>query len=246
MLLGLLDTGATGIFVKRAALKNIEHEIKNINIQVKGRYALSHLKEIALFDIKLPDFYNSRTVSIRAYVEEEAVGRHDIILGIRFIQQLGLIFDFKRHAVVWDEITIPMRQMGSIKPEELTTIDNSDPDIPKSVQKAVRRLEQSITQNDYNTYNYRSMVLKCTHLNNNQQDTLLNLFRNYAPLFDGTLGKVPNVKVHLDLKPNAKPFCARAYKIPHHIFDIACKEVEELCRLGVLQADIHSEWGAPC
>ena len=59
LLLGLLDTGATGIFVKRAALKNIEHEIKNINIQVKGRYALSHLKEIALFDIKLADFYNS-------------------------------------------------------------------------------------------------------------------------------------------------------------------------------------------
>ena len=74
LLLGLLDTGATGIFVKRAALKNIEYEIKNINIQVKGRYALSHLKEIALFDIKLPDFYNGQTVSIRVYVEEEAVG----------------------------------------------------------------------------------------------------------------------------------------------------------------------------
>jgi Reverse transcriptase (RNA-dependent DNA polymerase) len=60
------------------------------------------------------------------------------------------------------------------------------------------------------------------------------------------LGKIPNVKVHLDLKPNAKPFCGRAYMIPHHIFDIARKEVEELCRIGVLQVNIHSEWGAPC
>jgi hypothetical protein len=24
--------------------------------------------------------------------------------------------------------------------------------------------------------------------------------------FDGSLGKVPNIKVHLDLKPNSKPF----------------------------------------
>jgi hypothetical protein len=72
------------------------------------------------------------------------------------------------------------------------------------------------------------------------------LFSNHASLFDGTLGKVPNFKVHLDLKPNAEPFCARAYKIPHHIFETARKELEELCHLGVLQADIHSEWGAPC
>jgi hypothetical protein len=86
-------------------------------------------------------------------VEEDAVGRHDIILGIRFIQQLGLLFDFKRHTVTWDEITIPMRQLGSIKPEELAPIDSSDPDIPNIVQKAVKRLEKSITHNDYNTYN---------------------------------------------------------------------------------------------
>jgi hypothetical protein len=99
LLLGLLDTGATGIFLKRTALQNIEHEIKNINIQVKCGYAPLHLKEIAFFDIKLPDFYNSRTISIRAYVEEDAVGRHDIILGIRFTQQLELLFDYKQRAV---------------------------------------------------------------------------------------------------------------------------------------------------
>jgi hypothetical protein len=27
---------------------------------------------------------------------------------------------------------------------------------------------------------------------------------------------------------------------------MARKEVEELCRIGLLQADIHSEWGSPC
>jgi hypothetical protein len=52
------------------------------------------------------------------------------------------------------------------------------------------------------------------------------------------------VKVHLELKTNSKPYCARSYKIPHHILNVARKEVEELCRIGVLQADIHSEWGA--
>jgi RNase H-like domain found in reverse transcriptase/Reverse transcriptase (RNA-dependent DNA polymerase) len=139
-----------------------------------------------------------------------------------------------------------MRQLGSILPEELTNIDSFNPETPAIVQKALKRLERNISQNVYDTHNYKSMILKCTHLDSSQQDKLLELFSSYDSLFDGSLGKVPNIKVHLDLKPNSKPFCARAYKIPNHIFDIARKEVEELCRLGALQADVHSEWGAPC
>jgi hypothetical protein len=107
-------------------------------------------------------------------------------------------------------------------------------------------MERCITSNEYNDHNYRSMVLKCTHLSVSQQDDLLELFARYALLFNETLGKIPNVKVHFELKPNSKSYFARAYKIPHHILEVARKEVEELCRIGVLQTDIHSEWGAPC
>jgi hypothetical protein len=141
LLLGLLDTGSTGIFIKWTALNNILHHIKKTNIHVKGRYAQSHIHDVALLNIKLPDFYNSRTVTVEAYVEEETIGRHDIILGVRFIQQLGLIFDFKRNTVIWDEITIPMRQMGSIEANELISIDKTDSEAPTLVQKAVKRLE---------------------------------------------------------------------------------------------------------
>ena len=90
------------------------------------------------------------------------------------------------------------------------------------------------------------MILKCVHLTNDQQNTLMELFAQYSSLFDGTLGKVPNVEVHLELKPNSKLFCARAYKIPHNILNIARKEVEELCQIGVLESNVYSEWGAPC
>jgi hypothetical protein len=107
-------------------------------------------------------------------------------------------------------------------------------------------MERRITSNEYNDHNYRSIVLKCTHLSISQQIDLLELFARYALLFDGTLGKIPNVKVYLELKLNSRPYCDSAYKIPHHILEVARKEVEELCQIGVLQADIHSEWGDPC
>jgi hypothetical protein len=75
---------------------------------------------------------------------------------------------------------------------------------------------------------------------------LFELFKHYSSLFDGTLGKAPGIKVQLELKPNSKPFCALAYKIPQSIIDIAREEVEEVCHIGVLTANVYSEWGATC
>jgi hypothetical protein len=204
-LLGLLDTGATYSFIKQSLLKIILLKIQPVDAQIKGRYSQSHITQIASFKIKLPDFCNHKTIMIQDYVENKVVGRHDIILGVRFIQQLVLAFDFKRNTVSWDELTIPLRQLGSFTSSEAYNNSYDDTSTPKIVQTAVKCMERRITSNEYNDHNYRSMVLKCTHLSVSQQDDLLELFARYASLFDGTLGKIPNVKVHLELKPNSSP-----------------------------------------
>ena len=209
-MLGLLDTGATSIFIKRSALKNVTCDISPANIKVKGRYSTSQIKEIASFKIKLPDFCGSRSVIIKAYVEDTSIGRHDIVLGIRYIQEMSLIFDFKRREVTWEDISVPMRKIGDIKPDELAYIDPQDVEAPEIIQQATKRMERMITPNNYNSYNYKMMILKCIHLTKAQQDILLNLFAEYSTLFDGKLGKVPNFKVILELKQDSKPFCARA------------------------------------
>jgi hypothetical protein len=138
-----------------------------------------------------------------------------------------------------------MRQHGSITPEELTIICDQDAEAPEIIHQAVKRIACAITSNEYHSHNYQSMVLKCVHLTSEEQQILIELFAQYSSLFDGTLGKVPNVQVHLELKPNSKPFCARAYKIPHNILNIAKKEVEEICQIEVLESNVYSEWGAP-
>ena len=116
-MLGLLDTGATSIFIKRSALKNVTCDISPANIKVKGRYSTSQIKEIVTFKIKLPDFCESRSVNIKAYVEDTSIERHDIVLGVRFIQEMSLIFDFKRREVTWEDISVSMRKIGDIKPD---------------------------------------------------------------------------------------------------------------------------------
>ena len=79
-----------------------------------------------------------------------------------------------------------------------------------------------------------------------QQSKLLDLFQQSELLFDGTLGCVPNIKVHLELQDGAKPYCSCQYRILHLIYEIAKGEVKELVDVGVLIPDIYSKWGAPC
>jgi hypothetical protein len=51
---------------------------------------------MATFKVQRPNFCNSKTIELRAYVDDAPVGIHDIILGTRVCQQLELIFDFKQ------------------------------------------------------------------------------------------------------------------------------------------------------
>jgi hypothetical protein len=204
-LLGLLDTRATGSFIKQSVLKTIQHKIQPVDVQVKGRYSQSHITQIASFKIKLPDFCNHKPIMVQDYVENKVVGFHDIILGVRFIQQLGLAFDFKHNTVSWDKLTIPLRWLGSFTSSEAYNNSYDNTSTPKIVQITMKDMERCITFNEYNDHNDRSMVLKCTHLSVSQQDDLLELFARYTLLFDGTLGKIPNLKIYLELKPNSKP-----------------------------------------
>eukprot|EP00957_Ditylum_brightwellii_P185415 14118399-Ditylum_brightwellii.AAC.1 len=84
-ILGLLDTGAigkVGAFIKRDALRSIPHTTERVNGKIQGRYATESAMEVATFDIKLPELCCSKTITITAYVEDNARGRHDLVLGI--------------------------------------------------------------------------------------------------------------------------------------------------------------------
>jgi hypothetical protein len=99
-----------------------------------------------------------------------------------------------------------MQQNGSIHPEGLSPVDMQDIEVPEILQRAICRMERHITSNKYHKHNHQSMIFKCTHLSKTQQNDLLDLFDQFSSLFDGTLGKVPDTNVHLELKPNSKPF----------------------------------------
>jgi hypothetical protein len=153
LLLGLLDTGATGTYVAASALQKINHTIEPINVQVRGRYSSITATKMATFKVQLPDFCNSKTITLRAYIDDAPVGVHDIILGTCVCQQLGLIFDFKHRLVHWDELSMVMKERGTIIKAMLNAIDNND-GLPLFLQQATLRLTKGISENTYNKHDY--------------------------------------------------------------------------------------------
>jgi hypothetical protein len=100
---------------------------------------------------------------------------------------------------------------------------------------------------------------KCKHLSANQQKQLLQLLIKYESLFNSTLGDWKTKPVSLSC-PWMNPFQTmevlsiegrhitqpqQAFPVPKIHKDAFIKEVESLCKLGVLEQQQASEWALP-
>lgn len=49
---------------------------------------------------------------------------------------------------------------------------------------------------------------------------------NYADLFKPKIGKIPNIEIHLEMKPDARPKYIKPYKIPYAMITAVGKEID--------------------
>ena len=99
-----------------------------MDINVKGRYSSTKIKQKIEFQIQLPDFCSTKTVTAEALVDEETVGVHDIVLGQDFYTALGIIIDYKRRKIVWDDISIAMKEFSQNSDIQELSDDPGDKD----------------------------------------------------------------------------------------------------------------------
>jgi hypothetical protein len=67
----------------------------------------------------------------------------------------------------------------------------------------------------------------------------------YVLLFDSTLGDWKTKLVSFQLKESATPYHCQAFPEPKIHKVVLIKEVERLCKLGVLQLQHAPEWASP-
>jgi len=243
--LGLLDTGASNNFISKETLKYVDHTTTPANSHVNGRYGKTNIREKATFLIRLPDFASSKTIEVTALVEDNTTGRHNIVFGTPFLLDLGFNFDYQRGIITWDDVSTSMKTIQRNENYFLDDNDIQDEHLPEFMKTATKKQNAPFRANVYGKYNYRDMILRCTHLTTEQRDSLTKLFSKYEELFSGKLGCMPGPPVKLELKQEAKPFATRPYSVPKSIEHIAKKEIAELVRIGVLEKNVKTEWASP-
>ena len=194
----------------------------------------------------LPEFYENRDIQWEMYVDNSPNDkcRYDMIIGRDLLEALGMDFLFSKGIMTWDNAEVPMKPHDSFNNENIDAYENEvllmhDPDTTES-----ERIQQTLDAK-YSPADLAKEVEKCTELALDQREMLLTRLKTFEHLFDGTLGTWKTDPIKIELKPEAKPYCARPYPVPWSQEKKLKDEVKRLEQWGILRKKNDSEWGAP-
>jgi hypothetical protein len=164
------------------------------------------------------------------------------------MKKYGIIFDFKDKMITVDEVKLSMQNINYLQGSSTLRalkLNHSLAMEPQSTQDASKRVMQ-ILDAKYQKADLQSIVRKnCKHLSADQQKKLLQLLQKYELLFDSNLGDWNTKPVSFQLKEGVSLYHGRAFPVPKIHKDTIMKEVERLCKLGVLERQPASEWALP-
>ena len=239
----LLDTGCSNTIISKNYL-NLCKSIKKSKSRYSTAVGVYKTSKHGTIKFKLPEFSNSKEITWNMDIGDLGVLEYDMIIGRDLMKSLGLIIDFKHEVLRWDDVTIPMNRTKIINKKEFNEIFQLATE-PRTVQKATERVTK-ILDAHYEKANLVDVVKRhCCHLSTKRREAILNLLLQYEDLFDGTLGTFHTKPVHLELKKDAVPKHHKAFPVAKIHEETLKKELDRLCKLGVLKKNSDSTWAAP-
>ena len=252
----LLDSGSDGdlLFQKKGATKHFPYSARQVPKSWRTSNGVFQTKGKGEVQVKFFEYSNSKVFLATPDIVEydgKTMGKpaFDLILGTKTLKELGIILDFKKQMITIDEIELPMHNiedMPSSKRKALALHNSlARSQEPKSTEEATKRVVRILDAN-YKKADLQAVVTdNCSHLSSEDKDKLLELLKDFEPLFDGTLGAWKTTPVAFQLKEGVKPYHGRAFPIPVVYKETIMKEIKRLCELGVLKWQPSSEWAAP-
>jgi hypothetical protein len=202
-------------------------------------------EEIFIGDVVLPEFSATTRITgpIRAIIMDNGESSYDMILGMDFLQALGIDIHNSSKTIVWNGVSIPFKspdyfyQQTSIDAmlEVMVTVDDENLGYKSKV----------ISESLYESCDPKEVAEQQQHLTPSQRQDLLSVLQKFPKLFSGKLGCYPGKPVHLTLVPNAVPFTCRPYKVPRQHEAVFQAELKRLCEINVLEPCGPSEWLSP-
>ena len=236
----LADSGSSFSYIKQQALP-AEVQPTTEREPRTAQTALGMMQtqnKVTLTTLTFPEFGKSlKFDSLDAHIITQDI-HYDIILGRDFLDKAGIDICFSTKTMNWSDRQVPFKD--SRQPYSLY-IDPDDEDLDDFFLAA----DPKIRKREYHYVSIEDVVKQCTHLNSKQQKKLLKCLSHKERLFSGKLGKYPHKKMHLELKPDARPVHCKPYPVPTKLLDIFKDELTELCHDGVLERVGGSEHAYP-
>ena len=191
--------------------------------------------------LQLTEFSETAILNHKIHVTKQDLGQYDMIIGRDILEHLGLNIQFSTSTVQWPDrdLEIPMKPMLDNCREEHFYIKD-----PTTVEDDVNRLS-SILDAKYSKADLTEITSSIPNLSKAEQEQLYELLTEYESLFDGTLGRWTGDPYKIELKDNVEPYHAKPFPVPHAHEETLKREIERLCKLGVLKRVNRSEWAAP-
>ena len=176
----LLDSSSSASLVAESLVQDLDKDQKP---ESKWHTVAGAFRTTALCDVQLslPEFYTERLIKWRMHVHAGSLRHYDMIVGRDLLEELGIVIDFKRMQVIWDDAYVPMRQPDA---NIQTTYHVND---SKSLAEATERVKK-ILDAKYEPADLQHEVSKCTHLSSEEQSKLLALLNRHRHLLDVSLG----------------------------------------------------------
>jgi hypothetical protein len=169
-------------------------------------------KEVLIEDMILPEFSATTCISgpIHAILMDNVESTYDLIIGMDLMQTLGIDIHNLSKTVVWDQLQVLFKPhdyfssnlfQTALQDQMVGSFDEQDSDEELGYKSKI--IESSL----YEQHDPHHVAKQHTHLSTSQRQELAQLLARFPKLFSGKLGCFPNKKVHLELQPDAKPFC---------------------------------------
>jgi hypothetical protein len=182
-----------------------------------GRFQTTQKAEIELNFFEYSD--SKRYLVAPDIVEYKKINKpqYDIILGVKTMQEYGIILDFKDKMITLDEVKLPMRNINYLQGSSTIRVLRLNHSLAmelQSTQDATKRVTW-ILDARYQKADLQSIVKdKCKHLSIDQQKKLLQQLIKYESLFDGTLGEWKIKPVSFQLKEGVSPYHGQVFLVP--------------------------------
>ena len=237
----LLDSGASGSIVSKDAVKKLKINKRTSKDSTEWTTAAGTLTTLAKCQVNflLPELSPTKTIHHKFHVTENRITNYDMVIGRDLLQELGIDLKFSNQSIVWDDGDIPM------KPKESSVETSFFVEEPDGLMAETDRMSK-ILDAKYAKADLHQVAFESTKgLTEDQSRKLQASLEKYEGLFDGTLGEWNDSEYKVELRDDMKPYHGRPYSVPKAYEMTFRKEVERLCKIGVLKKVNRSEWAAP-